>query len=131
MDMYEALRARILAAAPVAALAGSRVSWVERPQSGALPAVTLQVISGANETVYAGNQQTQSERVQVDTWTTKYADAAVLAKAVTDAVEPPHTGNGIRFDRSFLESKTDLGEDTGKGFVHRRSLDFIIWYAET
>jgi hypothetical protein len=131
MNMYEALLARILAAGPVAALAGRRVSWVERPQAGALPAVTLQVISGANETFFDGNQQTQSERVQVDTWGLKYADAAALAKAVTDAVEPAHTGNGIRFSRSFLESKTDLGEDSEKGFVHRRSLDFIIWYAET
>jgi hypothetical protein len=129
MDMQAALRARLVGAAPVATLASDRVHWVERPQAEALPAITLQTISGGNETDYQTNQQTQSNRVQVDVWGKTYASVRALSRAVTDAIEPAHSGNGIRFERSFLESQSDLGEDTDAGFVHRISLDFIIWYA--
>lgn len=129
MDMQEALRKRLAEAGPVAALVATRISWIIRSQGGALPAITLQTISGGNETDYTANQQTQTSRVQIDVWGKTYASVRALAAAVIAAVEPPHSGNGIRFERSFLDNQRDLGEQTDAGFIHRISLDFIIWYA--
>lgn len=129
MDMQAALRKRLVDASPVAAIASTRINWIIRPQGDALPAITLQTISGGNETDYTANQQTQTNRVQIDVWGKTYASVRALAAAVIAAVEPPHSGDGIRFERSFLENQSDLGEQTDTGFIHRISLDFIIWYA--
>lgn len=129
MDMQAALRKRLADAAPVAAMVATRITWIIRPQADPLPAITLQTISGSNETDYRTNQQTQTNRVQIDVWGSTYASVRALARAVIAAIEPPHTGDGIRFERSFLENQTDLGEQTDAGFIHRISLDFIIWHA--
>lgn len=132
MDMPGALRARIIAASTGA---GSRVTWVERPQSAALPAVTLQIVSDLREQHLRGFQSIRNTRVQIDCWAKSedngagYSKATALKEAVLAAVIPENTSNGIRFDRAFVDGERDLGEQTATQFIHRASVDLIFFWA--
>lgn len=125
MDMQGALRARITGAATSA---GSRVYWVERPQLAALPAVTLQIISDLRPQHLKGFDDLRDTRVQIDCWADTYAAVTTLKEAVLAAAVPENTSNGIQFNRAIVDGERDLGERAGEKFVHRASLDLIIWW---
>lgn len=126
MDMPGALRARIVAAATSA---GARVTWVDRPQADALPAVTLQIVSDQRPQHLKGFNPLRATRVQIDCWGDNYGEVTALKEEVLAAVVPGITANGIRFDRAIIDSERDLGERTETQFIHRASLDLIIWWA--
>lgn len=126
--MQGALRARLLAAAPVTTLVGQRVYWVDRPQSAALPAIVLQTISDPRPQHLKGFEELRETRVQLDTFALTYAQAKEIAEAAIAAIVPEHTGNGIIFNRALVESVRDLGEQTATQFVHRTSVDLIMWW---
>lgn len=128
MDMEGALRARLIAAAPVTALAAQRIYWVERPQSSALPAVTLQIIDDEREQHMKGVQGMLSTLVQIDAWATTYAAAKALKEAIIAALLPANTSNGIKFGRAFVRNR-DLSERTETQFIFRHSMDFTINHA--
>lgn len=129
MDMQKALRARLLAASPVNVLVAQRVDWVDRPQASALPAITLQTISDSRPQHLKGFQALRDTRVQVDCWGATYQQVSVLREAVIAALVPENTGNGIRFDRTLVDGVRDLGERTDIQFIHRTSIDLIVWWA--
>jgi hypothetical protein len=126
MDMPGALRARITAANTSA---GSRVYWVDRPQAAALPAVTLQIISDIRPQHLKGFNPLRDTRVQIDCWATSYAAVTALKEAVLAAVVPENTSNGIRFDRAIIDGERDLGERVETQFIHRASVDLMVWWA--
>lgn len=124
------LRTRLLAAAAVAALVGGRVSWVERPRTGGLPAITLTMAVDGSFYTHDGSDPLRSPRVQVDCWAGTHLGASQLASAVTAALESPTVVGTTKFGRAFVADSRDGGlEDMeGGGKVHRRSIDFIIWH---
>lgn len=126
MDWQGALRARLANAAPVAALAGTRIYWIERPQLTALPAVTLQTISEERAQHHGGLQALQSARVQIDVWGQSYASVRAVTEAVIAAILPAQTGNGVAFERAFVDRLDDGSERQGDATVFRASIDFII-----
>lgn len=128
--MQTALRARLLAAAPVTALVGTRVDWVDRPQGAALPAVTLQIISDLRPQHLKGFQPLRDTRVQVDVWAASYAQKAQLVEAVIAAAVPESTTGGIVFNRAVVDGLRDLGEQNETQFIHRTSIDLIVWWSE-
>ena len=128
MDMEGAIRARLLAASPVAALVGARVSWVERPQKDALPGVTLQNVTDERTQNYAGFDAFQPGYVQIDGWAATYAQAKALKEVIIAAITPAGTFNGVRFTRAFVTAR-DLSERTDTGFIFRPSLDFTFFYS--
>jgi hypothetical protein len=128
MDMEGALRARLIAASGVNSLVSGRVYWVDRPQASNLPAITLQLIDDEREQHMEGVQPHQSTIVQVDVWSTNYAQAKALKEAVIAALLPAQTSNGVVFGRSFVRSR-DLSERTETQFIHRPSMDFTINHA--
>jgi hypothetical protein len=128
MDMEGALRARLLAAAPVTALVGQRVAWIERPQADALPGITLQAVTDERAQSYSGFDGSQPGYVQIDVWAATYAQAKATKEAVIAALAPRATVAGIRFDRGFFSSR-DLSEKTDTQFIYRPSIDFTFYYA--
>lgn len=130
MDWQGALRARLIAAAPVAGLVTGadgkpRIYWVDRPQTSALPAITLQTISEDRPQHYQGFDGLDESRVQIDVWGNSYGEVQQVKEAVIAALAPPNTANGIRFDRSFIDTIRDLGERVETQFIHRASIDLI------
>ena len=129
MDMAGALRARLLAAPAVTAKVAQRVYWVDRPQTSALPAITLQTVSELRPQHMGGFDGLSDVRIQIDVWAATYSDAKIIAEAVLAALIPAHTGNGIKFERSFIETMRDLGERTETQFIHRTSIDLMVHYS--
>lgn len=128
MDMEAALRARLLAAAPVTALIGQRVYWVDRPQSTALPAIVLQVISDPRPQHLKGFQELRETRVQMDIFDTSYAQVRAVTEAALAAIVPENTSNGIIFNRALVDASRDLGERTETAFIHRTQIDLLVWW---
>ena len=129
MDMPGALRARLLAAAPVTALVAQRIYWVERPQSSALPAITLQVITELRDQHMQGFDGLTMSRVQLDAWALSFGSAKAIAEAALAALVPAVVSNGIEFQRAFSEGPTNSGEPTETQFIHRSRIDFIIHHS--
>lgn len=127
--MQGALRARLLAAGAVAALAARRVTWVDRPQESALPAITLQVVSDPRPQHLQGFNSLRPTRVQLDAWGDSYADVRALTEAAIAAVVPEGVFNGVTFNRAMVDGSRDLGERTETKFIYRISTDLIIWWS--
>jgi hypothetical protein len=127
--MEAAFRAALLASAGVTALAGSRVNWLSHPQSDALPAVVLTVVSDAEGYTLDGRNGLSQGRVQVDCYAMAYKAARDLAAAVRAALSG-YRGGDFRLiehvaTRDFREGGTDEAERP-----YRVSMDFLThWRA--
>jgi hypothetical protein len=134
MDMEAALRARLLAAAPVVALVGQRVTWVERPQAAALPGITFTNITDDRAQSFSGFDGLQPGYVQVDVWARTYAEGKAIKEALigTNVTPGPLVAGGIfsgvRFTRGFVTAR-DLSEKTDTAFIYRPSIDLTFHYA--
>lgn len=126
MDFETALRARLKAAPAVAALVGTRIEWLERPQGRPMPDITLSVISDTRDRHMKGFQTLQFTRVQVDCRAATYLEAKATAEAAIAAAEPDGVVGGIHFRRAEVIGPRDLGEQTDAGFVYRKQFDLII-----
>jgi hypothetical protein len=132
--MEEAFTALLNAHAGLIALVKTglvtRIYWVERPQSSALPSVTLQRIDGIPDTAMRGKTGLCQSRVQVDCWGKTYTEAKAVARQIKGALSG-HKG-GI-FKGIFQVDERD-GSDaaaTGGSRIFRVSIDFIIWHEES
>ncbi len=130
MDMEGALRARLLAASPVAALVGERVSWIERPQKDALPGITLELVTDERVQNMTGFDGLQPGYVQIDPWASTYAQGKALKAAIIEAVTPAGIFFGVRFTRGFVTAR-DLSEKTDTKFIFRPSIDLTFFYSTT
>lgn len=123
------LKALLEADAGVAAACGGRISWGERPQGGALPAVVLQVIGGRDEYHLRGRLGRVERRVQADCWAADPLAASTLADAVRDCLGGYRgTVGATRFTGVFLDGDRDLSEAAGAAEprLHRVALDFMV-----
>lgn len=126
MDMQGALRARLLAAAPVTALVSTRVYWVTRPQTSALPAIVLQTMGDARPQHMKGFDDLRPARVQVETWALSYAAARAVKEAAVAALAPENTSNGIIFSRGMIQDWSDQLERTETAEIHRHIFDLLF-----
>lgn len=126
MEMEGALRARIIAAGTAAA---DRVYWVDRPQTSALPSITLQVVSGDYPQTHEGLQATRENRVQMDVWATSHLQAQQIMRAVVPALVGRTVSNGVEFKGTFFEGERDGLERLETTNVYRRGIDLIVWHA--
>lgn len=129
MDFQSGVRARLLANSTVSGIVGSRVDWVTRPQKAALPAISLQTVSDPRPDHLKGVDGARATRVQCDCWAVTYASAMTLARAAIAALQPPATISGKKFGNARVDAQRDLGENIADGsFIHRQSVDLIIWH---
>jgi hypothetical protein len=131
MDWQGALRARLIAAAPVTALVGQRVYWVDRPQASTLPAITLQTVAEGRPQNMAGFDGLDRSMVQMDVWGESYAQVQEAKEAALAAIIGEQEGNGIMFARAFIDAIRDLGERVETQFIHRASIDLIFYHSTT
>ncbi|AHE52636.1 tail completion protein gp17 [Sphingomonas sanxanigenens] len=128
--MEEALRDRLLANPGLSALVGDRIWWVERPQSSALPALTLQLISPGRTYTHDGPAGFYGPRVQCDSWGGSYGSARLVSRALLAAIEPATTVGGVEFKAAFLDSERDMpvSEMPDRTTIFRVSQDFFVWW---
>lgn len=125
--MEEALRALLLAYAPLTALVGQRIYWGDLPQGAADPNVRMNVVSGGPTYHLQGPTDLEAKRVQIDV-------RGVVAPpwAVSRAIKDRLSGfkgeqSGIAFEGIFLDSERQ-GSETPKNTTYFTvSMDFIVW----
>lgn len=128
-DMPSALQARLTGDTAVLAAVGTQAFWSVVPQTATLPYIRMQVISDPRPADLDGEEIARETRVQVDCFAKTYKAARQLAEAVISATAEPATVAGVVFGRIKAEGPRDLGEDVdGKGFIHRMSMDLLIWH---
>src|SRR3546814_9701994 len=94
--MDKALRDRLIADPAISAIVGTRVYWIDRPQSAsALPAIVLQKVSPGRTYTTKGATTLQGTRVQFDLFGLDYRDIAPLYEALLAEMEQPETVAGI------------------------------------
>lgn len=130
MDWQGALRARAIGDPSLAALVGSKVTWVSRPQRAALDALTFQTINEDMPQHMGGFTGLNPALVQIDAWATSHKKANEILAAALAALIPANSANGIRFDRAFVQRKGDLpAEDVPNSTVFRASADLMFNYS--
>lgn len=108
-----ALIARFAAVPAIAAIIGTNVSWIERPRSGALPAITLTLIWPGREYTHEGADELDMPLVQFDYWGEDADALRALADLVNAEMETiPHvdvavTGGTVRIHNGFVERDQD------------------------
>lgn len=131
--MKEALRAYLLGAADVAALAGDRAYWGVRTQGEGLPAIVMTRVSGSDGLTYAGSDGLFRARVQINCMAATNAAADALERAVRARLAArAFEQDGVRFQGCFADSARDL-TDTGltdAEAIYCPSIDYIIFYEE-
>ncbi len=128
MDMQGALRARLLAAAPVVTLVEQRVYWVTRPQAQGLPAIVLQTMGDVRPQHLQGFDDLRPARVQVETWAQSYSAARAVKEAAVTVLVEENTSNGIIFNRASISDWSDQLERTETAEIHRHIFDLIFYW---
>lgn len=129
--MEEALIARLLGSAAVIALISNRVFPGAVPQGAPMPAIVLNVLTGAPLYADDGECGLAETRVQIDSWADSYAAAKKLGRAVHQALSAfDGTVNGVEFQSVTLEDERDLRESGANAaeYRYRNSRDFIVWH---
>lgn len=126
--MEAAIASRLLNDTTVAGLVSSRVDWGVRKEGDPYPAICLTVISDERSQDYKSFVSLWRTRVQVDCFALTRLEAVQLREAVIAAVTPAGTFYGTKFGRASIDTVRDLGAHTATGFVHRDSIDALIWH---
>jgi hypothetical protein len=127
--MEEQLRALLLAATGVTALASTRVNFGEHPQGQPLPAVVLNTVQDAEGHDLEGVDDLSQGRVQIDCYAATYGAAKLLARAVRGALDGYKGGD---FMGVFLVSARD-GREGGTNEADRPfrvSMDFLTNWSD-
>jgi len=125
-DYMSAFRKRLLDAPAVASIVGTKISWMDIPQTWVLPYVRLQVISEGTEQHLKGFFSNQSHRIRIEAMAREYDQSVALAKACRDASLGPTTIQNVVLGRAMIEAPRDMGDMAGTFFVHRRLFDCLV-----
>lgn len=116
------LRARLLNQTAAA----GRIDWDARPQTGALPAVTLELVSDPRDQHMGGNQATRQPRVRAHCWAATAKAAHELAEDVAATLEPSAVQGDTRFLRSFVTIYGEVPTDAETGQIHHVVADIDL-----
>lgn len=129
-DSEKAVRARLIAHSGTSALVGKRVWYSALPQDPALPAITVQQITGTPEGVMGNDTGHVRGTVQVDAWAAKRADCKELGEQVRDALQR-YVGTHDSSDLTFVGMNSSGVQYESDGRLFRHSQDFDLWWTET
>lgn len=130
MAMEEALVTRMTGAAPIAALAATRVSWFWFQRNDAGTRIALSMISPGENWTHEGPDGLLHPRVQIDCRAETATVALALARAVTSEMHEAAEVSGVRFHpaQKIAERFVDEGEQDGGKHFYRVSLDFLFYH---
>lgn len=126
--MEEWLRAKMLASAGIAAIAGDHVDWGLRPAGDQMPGIELFVISDVPERRMAGNPTWHDARVQANCWGVTPGEAIRLRRAVAAFAEGLRaTVDGKKYRVFVIDADGRTEPDAGR-IAHRAQVDLRISY---
>lgn len=137
--LRKALVDYLLGSSGLTALVDNRITWTERPQASALPAVCLHRVAGSPEYSFEGEVGLFSALVQIDCWAKSTAGSSGDTLAVTvgqqvmdrlSSGSASFTQNGVEFQTSFnLRGDDSFERGAGAEILYRCRLDFEFWFA--
>jgi hypothetical protein len=113
--------------APIAALVGTRISWVVLPENSTLPALTFQNVGSISSPTFE-TRGMQRMRVQFDCWGATYLDAITLRKAVETLLDG---FQGTLSDGTYLQNVVSLQQVDFFDHdvrVFRAMIEFRLYY---
>lgn len=134
--MDEALRDLLLGTAAITDIVSRRVDWGVRPQGDALPAITLERISGELHMNMNAPSGWETDRVQIECWGRTYKtakDIALLLASPGSLTAPAGLLVGYRGERlgfrlrTFVVGRRSDADSDNKAPVHRSSIDVMVW----
>jgi hypothetical protein len=132
--MKEDFTTLLLASGTLAALVGTRITWLDRPQGAALPAIVLQQVSDVPDYHMGGAQGFRHSRIQCDCWALTYASVTAVEKALHTLLSGYRGIVGqTNFQAIFIENtreSREAGTNDADRF-YRSSVDLIIHHKET
>lgn len=128
--MEELLLAALLGNTALTALVGDRVSWLDRPQGAALPAVTLQIAAGPRSYTMSGPVGLIPYVIQVDVWAGTYKSMKQVSRALIGALHTLKTAPLQAFiDSEDETSERQDGPDASSSTTFFRTrLDTRVWF---
>jgi hypothetical protein len=127
--MEEALVARLRATGDVASIAGTRISWFERPRRAGFPCVVLTQISPGREWTHGGPDGLDRPRIRFDCWAETDTAAVALGRAVQAEMEQPRTVAGWVFHEGQIETRrSDVDDMEGGRKAFRILLEFTFFH---
>ena len=126
-DYRVALRARFLADPTIAAVAGRRIDWSVLKQAAGFPAIRLLTVSDQRPRHMTGANRYRPVRVQIDCMALTIGQVVEMREAAVTLLLTSGTFDGVHFGRAQEITIRDLGEQRDDGFVHRDTIDAVLW----
>lgn len=127
--MLSDLRTFLLADGTIAGLVATRIYPSILPQSPTLPAITYSTVSASRQNTMDGPDGLPSKRIQIDAWSSSFAQAAALSNAIRVRIDGYRGAmGGSTIKGVFADTERQLYDSEPK--LHRMSSDFIIWHDE-
>jgi hypothetical protein len=129
--MEEGIIGKLLATSGVTSLVSTRIYPGAIPQAAAMPAISVQRISGAPVYTDQGEAGLASARLEIDCWAETYSAAKQAARAVIAALSAfVGTQGSQTFQYVLLDAERDFreGGSNAAEYLFRTNLDFIVWY---
>ena len=127
-DMAEYIPAVLGTDATLAALVGSRIYPLVRPQNSALPAITYQRISAPRVTSHGGDSGLTNPRYQFNCWSDSYLEARSMAERL-EKLFGGQSGMFPGAQASFVDNDLDDSEPDEREF--RAIVDVVFWWGRT
>ena len=129
--METTLRALLTGSSSVTALVpAARINWGTHPQGQGLPAVVLNVVSGAEGLTLTGRDGLTPGRVQIDCDGETFASAKAVAEAVVARLHG-YSGANLRLVAHVATADSREGGSNEAERPYRRRLDFLTHWRAT
>ena len=126
--MEAALISLLLNDPAVAKWVGTRIAWLQQPQSmTANPYVNLQMIGQQRNQTYQGITNISESRIQIDIWADMYLTCVTVADVILNRLSNERGSQILGCFHQSSRDLTDDGRDTSTR-LSRRSMDFIIFH---
>lgn len=137
MNVYEAIRARLLASGAITALVTARIFPLRLPQKAVFPAIVLVRVSGIRATPLKGAASSARPRIQVDCWAQTSDQAAALGALCRQQLENysgSYTDNSVSpattiTVQTVFEEEHDLFDEDINGGTCRHSADYFVFHS--
>jgi hypothetical protein len=128
MNFDQALAARLLSNAGVAALVATRVDWERLPQDSLMPAIVLTIVVDQMPQTMKGFQSVRGTATQIDCYGDTKAQAVALRKAALAAVVPAALIEGVRFQQAQdVSVRRDYRREAAFE-RYREIIDLTLWH---
>jgi hypothetical protein len=125
----EAVRARLAAIAPVAALVGDRIRPLKLEQATTYPVVMFRRVSAQPVSTMGEDAALTGTVYEVESWAETHAAAIDLARKVRAGLARwGGIAGGVTVQQVFFQNEIHFYDPELR--VHRVSQDYAVWYEE-